>query len=65
MTRCHPKRRLVQKDAAISVAMVRREPAEKSGRDVLNESNVQALATSHRPGGAIAVSFAMARREGS
>ena len=65
MTRCHPKMRLVQNDAAISVAMVRREPAEKSGRDVLNESNVEALATLHRPGGAIAVSFAMARRKGS
>ncbi|WP_157766707.1 hypothetical protein [Caballeronia sordidicola] len=30
----------------------------------MNESNVEALATSHRPGGAIAVSFASARRKG-
>ena len=64
MTACHPKMRLVQSDAAISVAMVRREPPEESGRDALNESAVEVPATPRRPGGAIAVSFAMARREG-
>jgi hypothetical protein len=65
MTSSHPKMRLVQSDAAISVAMVRREAAEKSGRDALHESTFAAPAAPHRPGGAIAVSFAIARRDGS
>jgi hypothetical protein len=57
MTKIHPKTRLAQSDAAISFAMVRREAIATGGRDASNRTQQP-----HRTG-AIAMSFAQARRE--
>jgi hypothetical protein len=62
MTTCYPQMRLVQSDAAISVAMVRREPSERRGREALSESTFETPTMPPQRSGAIAVAFAQARR---
>jgi len=62
MTRRHPKIRLVQGDAAISLAMVRRESPALADRDAPNKPYVEAGGTPLPTGGAIAITFALARR---